>query len=134
MKEKRPGLLLREFIGLASPRAIVTVFSGGLAFLALAPVGYLERLPLKCLFKEWIIPWVLRGRCPQKGLFEGCQCPACGITHALANLLRGNLEKAWNLNKLAFPVLLIMLGLILLNARKMFLNGSSKNKKGDYNQ
>ncbi len=120
-----------EFIGLASPRAVVTVFSAGLVFLAVVPVEYLERLPVKCLFREWLIPWILGGECPSAGWLEGCQCPACDITHALANLLKGNFQETWELNKLAFPVLLVVIILILINIRKIFWRSASKNKIGD---
>ena len=47
-------------------------------------------------------------RCPIYAL-TGWQCPGCGLTRALAALLRGNLAAAMHLNPLILPLLLAAL-------------------------
>ena len=107
-----------DLVSFNTPQAKVFNLSAILIALASVPTKYLSYSPVKCVFKNVILPLVFRGNCPTSGIFAGCECPACGMTRAMSRLLHGDIVGAYNFNKGVFLVLLVMLVLIAINLVK----------------
>jgi len=106
-----------ELLAFTTKRAKVIDISVILIALRIIPP---EKIGSYCIFKNFIFPFVFK-TCPTKGLFVGCNCPACGLTRATSQALHGNFNEAWNLNKLiaiVLPFLLIILGINLFSLLK----------------
>ena len=122
LKFKKLICLLGNLISFNGPGAIAFNLISILLLLAFLPLNYASNFPLKCIFNTYVLPWVYGGNCPSTGLFAHCECPACGLTRALSQLLHGDWSGAFILNKIAFVVVLVMLILIIINLRKIWLN------------
>lgn len=106
-------------LSFGTPQAIVFNLLSIIILLAAIPTHYLDKFPGKCIFKTVILPLIFRGNCPKTGLFAGCECPACGLTHAMSRLLHGDLTGAWQYNKMVFIVLPLMVTLIIINIKRL---------------
>jgi len=107
-----------ELISFDSPRAIILNLSLILFSLATIPTSWLDSSPAKCVFRSYILPLIFQNHCPTSGLFAGCACPACGMTHALSRLLHFDVVGAWAYNKGVFLVFGVMLFLLIFNSLK----------------
>lgn len=110
--------LFFNILSFGTPQTRIFNLSSILIILAILPTKYLNYSPIKCIFKHFLLPLVFGGNCPTSGLFAYCNCPACGLTRALSNLLHGNFAGAWTLNKLTYIVLPLMVFLIIFNLIK----------------
>ncbi len=109
-----------HFLSFGSPQAIAFNLSSILLSFGILPVKSSEHTIFKCVFKNVIFPFIFRGNCPETGLFAHCNCPGCGMTRALSNLLHGNFSEAWHFNRLVYPLVAVMLVLIAINMRKTY--------------
>ena len=105
-----------EFLSFNSERAKVVNLSSILLFLTIIPTKVIENGHSICIFKNFIFPTLFGEGCSFIG---GCDCPACGMTRSISNILHGNIKRAWSFNKLAFIALTIMVALIIINAIKL---------------
>ena len=110
---------LLDIISFGTPKAIVFNLASILLILAAVPTKYLIYSPARCIFKNFVLPLIFNGNCPTTGLFTGCQCPACGLTHAMSRLLHGDYVGALSYNKLVFLVLITMIIIIIINITKI---------------
>ena len=108
------GRQIKEFflncLSFGSPSSRVFNFFSIFFVLRFAPLNYFN--PFKCVFKNYLFPLIFRGNCPVGGLFAGCNCPACGLTRAMASLLRGDFVSAFDYNKMVFVVFFFIVGFI----------------------
>jgi hypothetical protein len=111
---------LLELVSFDSVRAKVINLSVILISLAMVPTSWIERSPVKCIFREYLLPLIFNNHCPTTGIFFGCTCPACGMTHAMSRLLHLDFIGAWGYNKGVFLVFGIMLFLIVFNGIKWY--------------
>ncbi len=77
-------------------KTLLLVGAAGLAFLAAAPVEWLDHGPTLCLFKRIL----------------GIECLGCGMTRAMSRLLHGDLAGALVFNRLVvviFPLWVVSL-------------------------
>ncbi len=118
MNINRVKHILLDLVSFDSPQAIVFNLSAIILTLALLPPQFLGGLPTTCIFRTIIFPILFKGNCPTSGFFADCECPACGMTRAMSNLLHGNIEDAYGFNKGALILLPTMLVIIVLNIRK----------------
>jgi len=102
-----------------SPQAVVYNFSVILFMLMVVPTAFFESLPIKCVWKTYIIPLFFHGHCPTSGIFSDCRCPGCGLTRGISSILHGDFSAGQDHNRLSIFVLLYILALILLNLIKM---------------
>jgi len=107
-----------EFLSFGSPRAVVYNLSAILLALAIVPTAFLGRLPVKCIWKSYVIPLFFKHNCPTSGIFTDCRCPACGLTRGVSSILHGEFSVGQNYNRLSIFVLLFMIGLIIYNLLK----------------
>jgi len=107
------------FLGFDKPGAIVLILSLILLVLWVIPASFISKGPSICIFKNFILPFIFHGNCPVGGFFAGCNCPACGLTRALSNIMHGDFAAAWAYNKISFIVFFIMLALIISNLAKL---------------
>jgi len=107
-----------EFLSFGSPRAVVYNLSAILLALAIVPTAFLEHLPVKCIWKSYVIPIFFKHNCPTSGIFTDCRCPACGLTRGVSSILHGEFSVGQNYNRLSIFVLLFMIGLIIYNLLK----------------
>jgi len=107
-----------EFLSFGSPRAVVYNLSAILLALAIVPTAFLGRLPVKCIWKSYVIPLFFKHNCPTSGIFTDCRCPACGLTRGVSSILHGEFSVGQNYNRLSIFVLLFMIGLIIYNFLK----------------
>ena len=78
-------------------------------------------IPLFLAVGVFALLWLFRIPCPVKALF-GVPCPACGVTRALACLLRGDLPGYMAQQPMALPLALaVALCLLLPVVRKKAL-------------
>jgi hypothetical protein len=107
-----------DLISFNSPQAItINIF---LIFLVLAiiPASSIIYSPVKCVFKNIILPFVFQNNCPTEGLFAHCECPACGMTRGMSRLLHGDIADALRYNR-GVPVLFFaMVFVLFLNTVK----------------
>jgi len=106
---------LLELLSFTTARAKVINLSVVLGVLRIIPS---ENLGSYCVFKNFIFPLIFK-TCPTKGLFAGCECPACGLTRATSQILHGNLQEAWNLNKLIIIVFPVIIFILVFNIYKL---------------
>jgi hypothetical protein len=104
-----------DIVSFGSPQAIVFNISSILIGLAIIPTGDLEKSPLKCIFKHFLLPLIFKGNCPTSGIFADCNCPACGITRGVSRLLHGDIKSAYSYNKLVPLVFLTLMVLLIIN-------------------
>lgn len=119
---KKPFSFFIELISFSSPRAIVINISSIFAVLFFMPTSELNYLPIRCVFKNFILPLVYKGNCPTSGLFAGCECPFCGLTRAMSRLLHFDLKEALEFNILVIPVFIAMMVLLSINVFKLVKN------------
>ena len=110
---------LLDLLSFGTPLAIITNFIIILSFCFFISINSLETFPIKCIFKHHILPFIFQGNCPTSGLFAGCNCLGCGMTHSVHHILHGNFNLAWNTNKLSFVVMLGMIILVFINIKKL---------------
>ncbi len=108
-----------DFISFNSPFFKFFNLSLIFAILASLPTETLKYYPFKCVFKHFILPLMFGGVCPEGGLFNNCNCPACGMTRGMSRLLHGDLTGAYNFNPLVFPVFVVMLSVLIYNLVKV---------------
>ena len=102
-----------EIVSLSTPKGRVIAFSFLFSILALLPTRVLSNSPVKCIFKEYVLPFFYKGTCPTSGFFAYCNCPACGMTRGLSSILHGRFIDAWYFNKLSFVVFSIMIFIVM---------------------
>ncbi|MBN2459767.1 DUF2752 domain-containing protein [Candidatus Woesearchaeota archaeon] len=118
MKPAKLKKIVLDLISFNTPQAIVFNLVVILLVLALLPTSTITTFPSSCIFKNFILPAVYHGDCPDSGLFAGCECPACGLTRAMSRLLHGDFAGAWDFNPLVFLVFPAMLAMIGLNLKR----------------
>ena len=87
--------------------------------LAIVPTDFLIYSPIKCVFKNIILPFLFNGNCPTTGIFADCECPACGLTRGMSRLLHGDISSAIEYNFLVIPVFIVMIFVITINLIKI---------------
>jgi Protein of unknown function (DUF2752) len=84
--------------------------------LFLLPLSYMESMPSVCLIKN----------------ITGYECPGCGMTHSVFNILHGNFIQAFYYNKLViviFPLLAyIWLKTIVVSYKSLASDFKTKNQ------
>lgn len=118
MKLNKIKNIFFDLLSFGTPQAKVFNLSSILLILSVIPTKSLGILPIRCVFKHFLLPLIFNGNCPTSGIFAGCNCPACGLTRAMSRLLHGDLIGAWNFNKIVFIVFGIMIILIIINLIK----------------
>ena len=118
-KLKKLGSFLLDCISFNSPQAIVFNLCAIFLILIILPAESLAHSPFHCIFKHYIIPFFLGGNCPTSGFFAGCRCPGCGLTRGMSRLLHGDIAGAIEFNVLVIPVFIVMVGLIVVNIKRM---------------
>jgi hypothetical protein len=73
------------------------------ALLAAAPMHWVEKGPVLCLFRR-LADW---------------ECPGCGMTRAMAWLLRGEWQQALELNALALPLAAVLGAVVATDAVRL---------------
>ena len=68
------------------------------------------------------IPWVLK-------LVTGYKCPGCGMTHAIAEITKGNIKRAVEYNPLSVSVLPVMCVYLIYRAYRYVKDKSDEFKK-----
>ncbi len=111
-----------ELLSFDTPRAIVINLSTIIILLIAIPTSWLDHSPARCVFREWLLPWIYGNNCPISGLFAGCTCPGCGMTHALSRLLHLDFIGAREYNLGVFLVFGVMVFLIIWNVIKLIKN------------
>lgn len=107
-----------DCVSFNTPKAIVFNLSFIFFILIITPSKYLIYSPAKCVFKNVILPFIFRGNCPTRGLFANCECPACGLTRGMSELLRGNISSAIDYNFLVIPLFFVMVFVLVFNIVK----------------
>lgn len=102
-----------DLVSFRTPLSRVIIFSFIFLFFIFLPFDSIEGLPTKCIFKNVIFPFLFNGHCPESGLFKDCECPGCGMTRALSELIHGNFISAIEYNPLVILLVSVMLFLII---------------------
>ena len=110
---KKIKFIFFDFLSFGSPQAIVFNLSVILIILALLPTGDLGYLPIKPVFKEFLLPLIFGGNCPDSGILKNCDVYSTGQTRGISNLLHGNFQEAWEFNKITPFLFLVMIILII---------------------
>ncbi len=114
--------ILKKFlnlIDLSRPQSVLFVLGSGLFIFAIVPFDWINNSPYNCLWKAYIIPFFFKGHCPTTGLFMDCNCPGCGMTRALWQILHGNFNEAFSLNHLSPLVFVLIISLLSINIYKL---------------
>ncbi len=115
-KKVKPVFL--DLISFGSPQAIVFNLTTIFILLFITPTKNLVYSPVKCIFKNVLLPLIFRGNCPTSGLFANCEDPACGLTRAMSSLLHGDFFAAWNFNKGVYLLFSVMIIVLIINLVK----------------
>ena len=118
-----------DILSFSTPKARVINLSSIFLLLAIIPTKYLIYSPVKCIFKNFLLPLLFHGHCPTSGLFANCNCPACGMTRGMSRLLHGDINGAWNFNKLVFIVFAIMMFILIKDTIALFIEHKKNHKK-----
>ncbi|MBL7054502.1 DUF2752 domain-containing protein [Candidatus Woesearchaeota archaeon] len=118
MNFKKIKSVFLDIISFGTPQAKVFNLSSVLVIFSVVPTGSLNYLPIRCVFKHFLLPLIFNGNCPADGVFAQCNCPACGMTRAMSRLLHGDISGAYNFNKLIFIVFFVIVSLIVINLVK----------------
>ena len=102
-----------------TPEAIVFNISLILIILAILPVSDLSYLPVRCVFKYFLLPIVFKGSCPSSGLFFECNCPFCGVTRGMNRFLHGDIKEAMKFNIIVIPLFFAMIIVLIINLVKV---------------
>lgn len=97
-----------DVIGLQTPRGRLIFFAGVTFFIFMLSFEGLQALPDISLYKRFGIP-----------------SPSIGLTRAFWHILHGDFISAYTQNRLIYPVLLVIAGIILNDIRYLILQ---KNK------
>lgn len=116
---KKAKKFLLEIISFGSPRAIIFNLSFIFLILLIFPIGEIEHSPFKCIFKNYLLPFIYNNNCPTTGIFANCECPACGLTRGLSLFLHGQFKQAWQINKLTYPLFISMVIILGINIKKL---------------
>ena len=109
-----PTKLLKTLIlliGLSSPLGRIIVFTTGLVTLALLPTQNLKYLPIRSIYED-----ILHLR-----LYS------FGTTRSISMILHGDFSGAWQLNKLSYLIILVVLILLvkdiyyLIRTKKLYI-------------
>ncbi len=119
IKQNRFFSFLFDCISFNGPWAISFDIFLIITLLAVLPFEWLMYSPAKCVFKNILLPFFYQGNCPSEGLFANCECPACGLTRGMSQLLDGNIEQAIVYNPLSIPLLGIMFVVLALNVYRI---------------
>ena len=115
--------ILKKFLNLVDlsrPQSILFVFGSGLFILAISPYHWIENSFFKCIWKTYVFPFFFNGHCPSTGILANCNCPGCGMTRAIWQILHGNFKEAYNLNHLSPLVFIILLSFLFINIYKFY--------------
>lgn len=85
-----------DLVSLGSPQSRVIIFVGLLVFLAFIPYNILLMLPKISLYDNLGIPSY-----------------SIGQTRALSLILHGQIQNAWDMNKLAFLLLFVLITVVV---------------------
>ncbi|HYE80386.1 MAG TPA: SRPBCC family protein, partial [bacterium] len=96
---------LKDLVGLSTPGARLVVLPAAMVVLALAGPDGVHRVPSPCLIRR------VFGR-----------CPTCGVTRAMAALLRGDVRRRRR-RGLGAAVLVVLFGQLLADARRVLSRG-----------
>lgn len=119
MNFKKTKKIILNLLIFDSPQAITFNLTIILTFLTIIPTKILENGKYSiCIFKNHLLPLLFQNNCPTAGIFANCECPACGLTRAISHLLHGNIHSAIAHNKLAIPILIIILIVLIINLIK----------------
>jgi len=105
-----------DMISFGTPQAIVL----NLSFILLLPLSYVVFLPINSVFKDFLLPFIFSGDCPDSGLFKNCSFYSTGQARAMSSLLHGDFENAYAMNKLVFLLFFFMLLVLVLNIIKSY--------------
>lgn len=117
------GILKKFFLDLISfnsPLAIVINISFILLFLFLIPTNQLDNLPIFSLYKDFILPMIYNGNCPDSGIFTNCSVYSTGQTHAVSSFMHGDFYSAFRYNKLIFILMSAIFIVLIINIFKMY--------------
>jgi hypothetical protein len=128
-KESKIKTFFIEILSFSTPKARVINLSSIFLLLTVIPTKYLIYSPVKCAFKNFLLPLFFHGHCPISGLFANCNCPACGMTRGMSRLLHGDFSGAWNFNKLVFIVFTIMMFILIKDSITLFMEHRKNHKK-----
>ncbi len=103
---KKALYIFISLVSLNTPLSRSIIFSSGLAILALLPTSKLGFLPLRSVY-ESLFHWKLY---------------SYGLTRSLSMILHGEFLAAWELNKLAYLVLIIVFILLINDIHGLYKN------------
>jgi len=101
---RRIGTFLLEILSFGSARARAINFGGILLILTLWPTDWLHYMPVRSVWENVF----------------GFRPYSSGMMRALSRLLHGDVEGAWDFNKLAFIALPLMVWLCVANGYRWF--------------
>lgn len=107
-----------DLLSFNTPKAIVINILIIFTILFFMPTSELHYLPIRCVFKYFLLPLIYKNNCPTSGLFAGCECPFCGLTRAMSRLLHGDLKGALDYNILVIPLYIAMITVLIINTVK----------------
>jgi len=116
---KKAKLFFLEFISFNSSRAIVINLSFIIFLLFILPTEFLKYLPIRPVFKDFLLPFLFNGHCPTSGFLKDCSVYSTGETRGISRLLHGDITGAYNYNPLVFLVIIVMIILIVINIMKI---------------
>jgi hypothetical protein len=96
---------LISFIGLSSPKSRVIIFSSILVALYLLPYSILVNLPKMSLYQIF-----------------GIKTYSLGQTRAISLILHGQFLEAWEMNKLSYLILLMVIFIVTRDLKKILTN------------
>jgi len=128
-KENKIISFFIEILSFATPRARVINLSSIFLLLAVIPTKYLIYSPVKCVFKNFLLPLIFQGNCPASGFFANCNSPSCGMTRGMSRLLHGDFTGAWNFNRLVFMVFAIMVFILIKDSITLYMEHRKNHKK-----
>lgn len=114
-----------DLISFGSPLAIVINLSAIILLLIIFPTDFLTSLPIKSVFKDFLLPLIFFGNCPKSGIFKDCNVYSTGETRGLSRLLHLDFSGAFNYNPLVFLLFAVMIFLIIINIIKLIRDKKS---------
>lgn len=109
-----------DIVGFGSPIAIVINLFLIILILCILPTQNLNFLPFRPVFKDFLLPLIFQGQCPETGFFTDCNVYSTGQTRALSRLLHGDFRGAYSFNKLVFILFITIITVLIINLIKVF--------------
>lgn len=100
---------LGDLISFRTPISRILVFLFIFLFFFFISFESVKEFPVKCIYKNFILPFIFGGDCPENGLFKDCECPGCGMTRAFSELIHGNFTEAIKYNSIVIPLVILMI-------------------------